>query len=221
LDGPVTVHDLAAALPGIGTLRDRCRALALLDAVLSPAWESRYHFFGAQGAPGEEVASMDNGSGDAYSIAFTTAGVFVRGFDHESPMSPAVNDEELWPGLVDTVPAVFAAQVSEPSFGYEGHLEATVCLWRESGDDRWHAGDIDFPAGDDPDGANWLFQLVVDPSGYAAWARDYFEQDVDAAAVAEILAGRPHTVELFRRLNAEMSLADFADLADYADLVEP
>jgi hypothetical protein len=216
----VTVHDLAAALPGIAAVRDRCRALALLDAILSPEWESRYHFFGAQGAPGDEVASMDNGSGDAYSIAFTAAGAFIRGFDHESPMSPAANHERLWPGLVDTVPAVFAAQVSEPSFGFEGHLEATVCLWREAGDDSWQAGAIDFPPGADPDGANWLFQLIVDPSGYAAWAADYFEREVDAAAVADILAGKPHTIELFRRLNAETSLADIADLQDYADLVE-
>lgn len=216
----MTVNDLAAVLPGIAVLRDRCRALALLDAVLSPEWESRYHFFGAQGAPGDEVATMDNGSGDAYSIAFTTAGAFIRGFDHESPMSPAAHHEKLWPGLIDTVPAVFAAQVGEPSFGFEGHLEATVCLWRLTTDDRWHAGDIVFPPGADPDGANWLFQLVVDPSGYAAWARGYFEREIDEAAVAEILAGRPHTVELFRRLNPEISLADIADLADYADLVE-
>ncbi|GIE36701.1 hypothetical protein Ait01nite_097460 [Actinoplanes italicus] len=60
-------------------------------------------------------------------------------------MSPAVNDELLRPGLVDTVPQVFSAAVNEPTFSYEGTLEATVCLCRQARDDRWHAGDIDFP----------------------------------------------------------------------------
>jgi hypothetical protein len=62
-------------------------------------------------------------------------------------MSPASNDEELWPGLVDTVPEVFAAHVDEPAFSHEGTLEATVCLWRQHDDDRWHAGEIGYPSG--------------------------------------------------------------------------
>jgi hypothetical protein len=96
LNAPVTVHDVARALPGIDTLRDRCRTLALLDAILD---SSDFHGFSAQWGPGEQLASMDNGSGDAYSIVFGPVGVFIRGFAHESRMSPAVNDEELWPGV--------------------------------------------------------------------------------------------------------------------------
>ncbi|MFE4802065.1 hypothetical protein ACFRFL_45945 [Streptomyces sp. NPDC056708] len=36
-------------------------------------------------ADGEEMASMRNGSGDEYSIVFSAAGAYVRGFDHETP----------------------------------------------------------------------------------------------------------------------------------------
>ncbi|HST83096.1 MAG TPA: hypothetical protein VLL08_15280, partial [Kineosporiaceae bacterium] len=35
LDEPVTVHDVARALPDIATLRDRCRALAMLERILT------------------------------------------------------------------------------------------------------------------------------------------------------------------------------------------
>ncbi|MFG2043978.1 hypothetical protein [Dactylosporangium sp. NPDC048998] len=213
----VTVHDVARALPDIPVLRERCRALAMLDAIMSPDWESRYYSFDSRWAPGEEMASMRNGSGDAWSIVFSPVGAFIRGFDHESPMSPAVNDDELWPGLVDTVPEVFTACVEEPAFSFEGTLEATVCLWRQHSDDRWHAGEIDFPQGGDPDGASWLFEVLVEgtPAAYQRFAEDYYETAVDVQAVGEIFALHPLADELVRRLNPEVTVEDLA-----ADLVE-
>jgi hypothetical protein len=208
----MTVHDVAAALPEIATLRDRSRALAMLDAILDPGSESPYYSFDARWGAGEELASMDNGSGDAYSIVFSKAGAFVRGFDHESPMSPAVNDDETWPGLVDTVPAVFAGYVREPAFGFGDVFEATVCLWRQAGDDRWHAGDITFPGRADPDGARWLFRMVTEaaPAAYLRFAQDYYGCEIDAGAVADVYALRPLTREIVRRLNPEASPSDLA-----------
>ena len=86
-------HDLADALPNIATLRARCRALAVVEAIISLDWESRYYSVDAAWDDRLEMASMRNGGGDECSIAFTPAGVFIRGFDHESRMSPAGNDE--------------------------------------------------------------------------------------------------------------------------------
>lgn len=60
LDEPVTVYDVARQLPTVADLRDRCRSLAMLDAILSPDWESRYYSFNAGWADGEEMASMRN-----------------------------------------------------------------------------------------------------------------------------------------------------------------
>nr|WP_218824409.1 hypothetical protein [Asanoa hainanensis] len=93
------------SLPDIAVLRERCRALAMVDAVLSPRLEYRHYTFDAYWGPDEQLASMANGSGDEWSIVFSTAGAFVRGFDHESAMSPAVNDYELWPGLLTGLPS--------------------------------------------------------------------------------------------------------------------
>ncbi|MFG3715526.1 hypothetical protein [Micromonospora sp. NPDC047730] len=214
---PVTVHDVVRALPDIQVLRERCRALAMLDAIMSPEWELRYYSFDSRWAPDEQMASMRNGSGDVWSIVFSPAGAFIRGFDHESPMSSAGNDDELWPGLVDTVPEVFSAYVDEPAFSCEGRLEATVCLWRQHGEDQWHAGEIDFPDGDDPDGANRLFKVLVEgtPAAYQRFAEDYYETAVDLEAVGETFALRPLTDELVRRLNADLVVADLAeDLAE-------
>jgi hypothetical protein len=87
LNVAVIAHDVAGSLPDIATLRERCRSLAVLEAILSPEEQSRYYSFSSSWWEDEEMASMDNGSGDAWSIVFSPAGAFVRGFDHESSMT--------------------------------------------------------------------------------------------------------------------------------------
>ncbi|GGM88150.1 hypothetical protein GCM10007977_107670 [Dactylosporangium sucinum] len=186
----------------------------MLDAVLSPAWESRYFSFDSGWGPGEEMASMRNGSGDEYSIVFCEAGVFIRGFDHESRMSPAASEfGEPWPGVIDAVPEVFAHCVREPAFSFDGVPELTVCLWRQRGDDRWHAGEIEFPPGDDPDGAQHLFALLVDGSAeaYQRFAEDYYEVAVDLDAIGQVLALRPLGEALVQQLNPQLSAEDLAE----------
>ena len=211
----MTAFELAAALPDPTTLRERSRVLAVLDTIVSGQSEYAYYSFDARWGPGEEAALMDNGSGDAYSIVFSPAGAFLRGFDHESPMN-RYDDDELWPGLTAGVPQSLAHHLDEPAFGLDGILLATVCLWRETGDDRWHAGDVTFPQHDDPDGSNWMFDTLLDPTGaeYADFAGDYYERPVDAEAVAEFWQSRQLTTDLVRRLNPSVTTAGLAaDLA--------
>ena len=66
-----------------------------------------------------------------------------------------------WPGLVESVPEEFAAQITEPAFCHEGDtgpfLTATVCLWRPHDDPAWRTGAIDLPGGTEaPDGSAWI-----------------------------------------------------------------
>ncbi|MER5598310.1 hypothetical protein [Streptomyces sp. NPDC002265] len=210
----MTVYDVARRLPAVGDLRDLCRSLAMLDAILSPDWESRYYSFDATWADGEEMASMRDGSGDEYSIVFSAAGAYVRGFCHESRMSPYGHDGEPWPGVIDGVPDVFKPFVEEAAFTDEdGVPVVTACLWREMTDDQWHHGTIEFPSDHtDPDGATGLFPLLVDrsPEAYQRFAEDYYEVAVDLEAVSDLYALRPLNQELVSSLNAEVTLADLA-----------
>ncbi|POX55369.1 hypothetical protein C3489_10820 [Streptomyces sp. Ru71] len=219
LDEHVTVHDVARRFPSIADLRNLCRSLAMLDAILSPDWEGRYHSFNAGWGDGEEMASMRNGSGAEYSIVFSAAGAYVRGFDHEAPMSPYGNDGEPWPGVIDEVPEAFKPFVEEPAFTDEGGVPVvTACLWREATDDRWRHGVIDFPAGcPDPDGATGLFKLLVDrsPEAFQRFAEDYYEIPVDLEVVRDVYALRPLSQKLVSSLNSEITLADLAvDIAE-------
>lgn len=210
----MTAYDVARRLPGVARLRELCRALAALDVVLAPGSHDRYHQYDPAWAPGEEVAIARNGAGDEYAVVFSAAGVYVRGFDHESPMSPyATDDGKPWPGVLDSVPEVFRAQVDEPAFGDGyGTPHVTSCLWREPGDDAWRHGDIDFPD-DDQDGADWLFGLLTDGTAEAfrEWAQGYYEQPVDLDAVRHLYAGRPLTAELVTALNPATTLTAIAD----------
>ncbi|WP_327412061.1 hypothetical protein [Streptomyces sp. NBC_01233] len=85
----------------------------------------------------------------------------------------------------------------------------------EAIDTAWRTGSITFPEeGDgDPDGANILFELLVDrsPDAYAAWASEYYETPVNVEAVRALLAQRPLTPELVAVLNPEVGLADLAE----------
>ncbi|CAM5238099.1 hypothetical protein [Streptomyces aurantiogriseus] len=210
----MTVQDAARRLPEIDALRKHCRALALLEAILSPDWAYRNHSFDAHWSRTEAMASMRNGSGDEWAIVFSPAGAWIRGFAHESPMSPYEEDGP-WPGVLDDVPEVFAAYVEEPAFTDEDGLPVvTACLWRRATDDGWSTGTIDFPEHptDDPDGAGHLFRLLTDRSAQAlrAWAEDYYEVPVDLEAVRHVLASRPLTDAVVRALNPELTVADLA-----------
>lgn len=214
LNAHVTVYDVALRLPAIDDLRNLCRSLAMLDAILSPDWEDRYYSMNARWADGEEMASMRDGSGNEYSIVFSAAGAYVRGFDHESPMSPYGNEHEPWPGVVDEVPELFRPFVEEPAFTDEdGVPVVTACLWRGATDDRWHHGTIEFPdRAVDPDGAARLFELLVDrsPEAFQRFAEDYYEVPVDLEAVRQVYALRPLSQELVSSLNPEVGPTELA-----------
>ncbi|MFC4111596.1 hypothetical protein [Nonomuraea zeae] len=156
---------------------------------------------------------MRNGSGDEYSVVFSAAGAYIRGFAHEAVMSPYGNDGP-WPGVLDSVPEVFRRCVREPAFCDEdGMPVVTACLWRETGDDRWRVGEIDYPDGvSDPDGAAYLFARLVEPSpeAFRRFAEDYYEVPVDLQAVRHVYALRPLTPAVVTALNADLSLDDLA-----------
>src|SRR6266508_302785 len=159
--------------------------------------ESYYTFDREWGA--DEAALMSNGSGDEWAVVFTADGAFIRVFDHESAMTLFRDpDRELWPGLLDGMPAVFGPQVAEPAFGDEdGRVIATAVLWRLAGDDRWRAGDgITFPLSRGP------YDSGPDGSGMLA------------ILLGDIVDRLPLTDSVVRALNPQATLTDLhADLA--------
>lgn len=117
----MTVLDVAGRLPGIAELREHCRALA----IISPDWESRYSSFNSAWAPRQRMASMRDGPGNDWSIVFCAEGAYVRGFDHESPMSPYASDND-GPWRVSSAPY---RRPSASSWRNRRSATRTGCRW--------------------------------------------------------------------------------------------
>jgi hypothetical protein len=201
----ISTRDLQR-LPDIPSFRRLTRALAMLDAILSPEWEYRYYSFDAHWAEGEMMASMRNGSGDHWFALFTRAGVAVHGLAHEAPV---YRMGDPWPGIFDALPGEFRADfLEEPAFDT---ANSTFCIWRRAADGAWSSGPVTLPPGDDPDGSAELLSILDgDPARYRAFAAGYFECDIAPSDVASIYRHAPLTEALVRRLNPAVTLASLA-----------
>ena len=217
MNGGVAVYEVIGRLADIDEVRRVCRALAMLDAVLSPEPEYRYFGFDARRSPTEELASMRSGGGDEYSIVFSPAGAIARGFDHESPLSPwQPGVKESWPGLFIGVPDSLAAAIEAPDG--DGRRDVTVCFWRTREDSSWQCGPVERGV---RDGADWLFEHVADgrPESYRQFARNVHEVELRLEDIQHVYALRPLTEEVVYSLNPE---AEFAALeADRARIGYP
>ncbi|MFJ6052284.1 hypothetical protein [Streptomyces sp. NPDC092307] len=201
---PRGVHELIAVLPAVPVLRDRCRALAALEAVIGGRYGSYFDYDPGWG-PGTEAGLMNNGAGDEYTILFTPDGVFGRGFDHESSMSPYTNEDmALWPGLVDTLPEVFRPLLDEPAFCDDEVRVATVVFWRETHDTAWRAGQVEYEEHDD-DGTGHLFHVLAagTPEAYQAFAETYYGRQLDLEAIRHVFALRPLADDVVEALNPQ------------------
>lgn len=203
----ISTRDLSG-LPDVDGLRRLMQSLAMLDAILSPKREFRYFSFNTRWSPGEQMGSMRNGQGDHYFALFSAAGCWLKGFDHEAPMTPFASDPPKFvAGVIDGVPAEFAACLTEPAFVLN---DTTFCIWRLRSHREWRRGPVILPQHEqDPDGSAGLLRYLDHrPATYREWASDYYERDVASSAVGAVYAHEPLDPRLICGLNAEVSLAD-------------
>jgi hypothetical protein len=202
---PISTRDLSQ-LPNIETLEKLTQSIAMLDAIMSPDWESRYFSFNAAWDTSlkERVASMRNGSGDEYFMVFSPQGAILKGFDHEAPMSPWEREPvAVWPGVLDGVPEAFSSFLAEPAFSMG---DCTFCIWREPSDEHWQRGSIVFPdtESDDPDGSEGLLGMFDGkPKTYVDFAAEYYEQALNIDVVRRIYAHEPLTQAIVAELNPQ------------------
>lgn len=189
------------------------QSLAMLDAILEAEWDYRYYSFNAKWSETEEMGSMRNGSGDDLFALFTSSGAFLRGFDHESPMSSwLTTPPKVWPDVLEHVPAEFSGALNEPAFHME---DTTFCIWCLTRDSTWSKGSVAFPSGEDPDGSQrMLSELDGQPETYQAFAKDYFELDVEVKAIARVLAHEPLSAALLGAFPSSRRLLDLLPEAE-------
>ena len=164
-----------------------------------------YYSFQSRWGRNQQVGQMHDGSGDEFHAYFNSHGCFLKGFAHESEMTPyRENPPKLWPGILDDVPREFNAALREPAFSMG---DTTFAIWRLNDDDRWSRGEIEFPNSPYGDGSEELLSILDgNPASYCEWAEEYYETTVNADAVRHIYRGEPLTSEIVESLNSEASL---------------
>jgi len=179
-------NDFLQLLPNTDDFVARARALAMLDAVLSPEWEYRYYSFDAHWFEGQAVASMRGGEGSRWHAMIQPEGIAVVGYaKHSSPMSSV---------RMKALPDVFARSVlDEAAFEID---VCSFCLWR-LGNDPWQGGGEGFES---------LLKFFAEgPEAYVAFAKDYFEVDVSRRDVEAYYGLKELSFTDAQRLNVSQS----------------
>jgi hypothetical protein len=195
-------------LPPIEDVMKRAQALATLDLILSPEWDSRYYSFNCQWSSDERMASMRNGSGDEWWIVHHRSGwAALKGLDHESE---AWNEgrSALSEQLQELIPEGYGDFAREPAFVWHTTSFAYV-YWSETRSWTRANNGTEFP--DLDAGEDWLLELLIgSPSAYVSYASEYFERDVPLSIVEHVFALRPITDEVVAALNPDVTYAEIA-----------
>ena len=216
-------------LPKIETLRNLCKSISTLDAIICREWEYRYYSYQNDWDKelGEECLEMRNGSGDQFFILFSKDGAIINGFAHESEMS---NSEEveierngffkkvfgkketelkqnIWKGVIENVPKELKHFIlGEPIKS----IGTTFCIWRKNEDTSWNIGDIKFPKDNYGDGSEELLYILDNnPETYKNWALEYYDEHfenikLDLETVKHIYNLKTITKEILLELNPDI-----------------
>ena len=147
-----------------------------------------------------DMFKIDNGSGDNMFILFSEHGVIIKGFDHESGLSPYANESfKLVDGIYDLVPKELLNLLNDKSIEKE---VATFCIWKTPEDLVWKKGKIINPKGVD-DGKFLLSYININPEDWKSWAEEYYDEDFDIKSIEKIYLNKNITPEMIEEINFE------------------
>lgn len=193
-------------LPEPEKLKKLIKIHALLNIILCRDEWIRYHSFVPEWKDKISMAHIDNGSGDHLFILFAPQGTIIKGFDHESELSPYARDEfEIWPGIYEGVPKTLLSLLEDEAIEHE---DVTFCIWRETGDLDWQKGRVEMPEGED-DGSTFLIGTIFrTPKDFVEFAEGYFDLTLPIDIVANIYDGIPVTARMIQMLNPDCDVED-------------
>lgn len=184
-------------LPDRQTVQSICKAVSVLDAILSQEWEYRYFSYNCKWAENEEFCEIRNGQGDHVLILFKEEGCVINGLAHEYPLQDKTH---LTQGLPETYHEfIFGEPVAS--------IGTTFCVWTAT-NGQWTHGVTDLNDGSE----DFLWIFDGDPNTYIEWAQAYYEDDFIVTEetidiVSKIYEGQP--------LTDEMVMALVGDLEDW------
>jgi len=155
-------------------IRDSMRAAAQADAIIAREECLRCYEYHDQWGEGVQMAKFSNGGGDDFIIVFKGDSAVIKGFDHESEVSPHAQEEYgIYPGIYDSTPEDLLDELRNEALSYE---DVTFCIWRQDASGSWSKGPVELDGKND--GSEFLLLRVITSfEGYQSYARDYFEDE--------------------------------------------
>lgn len=174
-------------LPSIPELEKRCKALAFLEALLSPGedekWIRYFSFNQKWDDTGARMATFHDNYGSDFFILFTADGkAAIKGFD------PMCNRAD--PDLVRAeLPKEIRGFQDEPAFSMG---EISFCMWNTG--EGWVSS-----AHNDEDALTMLHLLTAIASEYVGHVQDNFERTMKVKFVKAAFALEPMDLEFVHR----------------------
>ena len=184
-----------------------CKAISVLDAIISQEWQYRYYSFNSKWDTNERCLQMRNGSGDEMHIVFREDGCAINGFAHEY-------EQQDKSKLTNNLPAIFNEFIfGEPVIS----IGTTFCLWTTELK-NWQVGQLE---SFEDNSEEMLTIFDGQPQTYINWATEYFEESykesgIPLDTVTKIYSGQPLTKEMV--LSIVDKLEDWEQLEK--DLIE-
>lgn len=185
----------------------------MLDTILAPStrsfeWHPRWN-------RREQAGVFKDGEGNFFFAWFCPRGAVVRGFDHESKMSPFQTDPpEVAPEMFDGIPEALLGAIEEPAFSRN---ETTFCFWSPGRSGRWLAGRSKHDTGDETDGSAALLACFCDD--FRRWACSFYGVELDDDALRRLWPERrPLDWDTLEALNVdfdERAVREEAELLDW------
>lgn len=199
------MHPQLTTFNNLSHLKDTFRKLAALNVIFCPEVAYRYHRYHPKWAEEIDLGIIDNGSGDTLFAVFHPKGCVLKGFDHESSVSPYAQPSfEIWEGMYDGLPDYLARILDDKALI---NNEVTFCYWKTDNDATWQQGPVHFP-NQEEDGSDYLMpKIYATAEDFIAWAGNYFGQDYPLPLVQHIFDGKPITDALLLGLNPNLDLA--------------
>ena len=181
----------------IDKLHCRCKALAVCEVLVQG--KPRQFSYIDKWRPGFSRGCFNLEQGDEARLYFSAEGALVKGFAHESDMSPRarfsplrgkLDEDGVWPGLFHGIPPSLSIVLDDPDFD---RLSTTFCYWRLVSHPKWNSGARDIPEGKDPDGSRDVLEpYIFNSTNVIWWLQEYYDlTPTCTATVAPLLAGAP------------------------------
>ncbi|WP_321385066.1 hypothetical protein [uncultured Enterococcus sp.] len=146
---------------------------AAIDILLEEDYAYRVYDWIPTWTEALSFGKIDNGSGDELIAVFGKEDCIIKGFDHESALSPYAQEEyKIYDGIYDQVPKELLERLYDSAIEHE---HVTFCFWLEAGS-QWKKGATIIPEGAD-DGEEFLtgyFHTTVQE--HCDWIEGYYER---------------------------------------------